>query len=273
MPKAFNRRAYSTIDDAFRRTVGDESNRIVPQPFAGGDLAAYINNIKVANLEAITFSTSVEVVGNYALGSRDALSYTRGKRVIVGSMSLTQWDRHVLLHQVFNLLSRDKAGITAQELFTIDQDSAFVQSALDTISPKSSSTSGVREALLADQIAGEPVGIMKTSLARGLSRSDYNFFLRQAIQDTVHLMGSRFIKYSDQIPPFDLTLVGTNPNGATAYCAVHGITITQETGGFSMNDLGNTVGMSFVALHIEPWRPLWEDQHLAISQLANTKVS
>jgi hypothetical protein len=70
---------------------------------------------------------------------------------------------------------------------------------------------------------------------------------------TARIVGSQKFMYSDQVPPFDMTLIGVNTQGAASRCALLGMRITQETAGISTNDMGNAVGMSFVALSIDPW--------------------
>jgi hypothetical protein len=101
----FQRYAYSPrynyqTEPGLDDPMADGNNMVV---FSGGDMQAYINNIKVGNLESVTWSISVEVVGNYVMGRRDAVIYTTGKRVVVGSLVLSQYDRHALLEQVFSV--------------------------------------------------------------------------------------------------------------------------------------------------------------------------
>jgi hypothetical protein len=67
---------------------------------------------------------------------------------------------------------------------------------------------------------------------------------------------SEKIRFADQIPPFDITLIGVNDEGAVSRCAFYGVHVTQETGGWSMMDLNNAAGFSFVCMDCEPWRPL-----------------
>lgn len=264
----WQRRAYGALDPSFYSDVVSTAP-LVPQTFAGRDLVAYFNNIKVGNLEAVTWSSSTEVVGNYAMGSADALGYTKGKRVIVGSLSMTQWDRHVLLEQVFNLTGNALAGnkpLTQGDLWAPGSTGNSIRANRNfTIQGLSSSTGGVGTQQVAQSFADDVTTMLNTSVARGLSRTDYARILRDQINDAANQMAARRVNYSDQIPPFDITLVGVNDAGYSAYATLFGITVTQETAGFSMNDLGNTVGMSFVALNISPWRPVVDVQQGATS--------
>lgn len=260
----FSRRNYGTIDPAFRYSETDKSGTFLRgETFAGGDLKAWINNIPVANLEAVTWSTSVEVVGNYAMGSRDPLSYTKGKRVILGSMSLQQFDKHALLEEVFRVSMYNKlSALTVGRLWDSESDGAHLTAnSIKSYSAggfnASSATSGVGEIAI-DKPAYEDteLSLLNTSTARGMTRNEYETLLRKQIEVSVREKARELINYPDQIPPFDLTLVGINESGAAASCSIFGIQITQETDGKSMNDMNPTIGLSFVARHINPWRPV-----------------
>lgn len=257
----YTRRAYSSIDPAFSRDVASTDNFIQPQTFAGGDLTAWINNIQVANLEAVTWSTSVEVVGNYAMGSRDPLSYTKGKRVILGSMSLQQFDKHALLEEVFKLTAYNEGkGLTLGDLWSQESDGAALTaggSKSYTIAGSLQTTSGVSAKPVQEpNYIDTDLTLINTSTARGLSRAQYEQLIRGQTEVSAARRHQTRITYPDQIPPFDLTLVGINSAGAAASCTIFGIQITQETDGKSMNDMNPTIGLSFVARHINPWRPI-----------------
>jgi len=99
---------------------------------------------------------------------------------------------------------------------------------------------------------------------RGISRTAYEQELLRMETDAARSQGSVKFNYSDQLPPFDLTLVGVTKSGHAARCSIFGMQVTQETAGFSQNDLGNSVGMSFVALAVSPWGSL-DDSALEIA--------
>lgn len=229
--------------------------------FSGGDLQAYINNIKVGNLESVTWSISVEVVGNYVMGRRDAVVYTTGKRVVVGSMVLSQYDRHALLEQVFNISKLKLTTIGA--LWTPDTDTkAAVGQLAATKQVTLNAPTGVGaqlstpEYVVKDGLAAGSNNVWTSGQTRGISRGAYEEFMKNALVDTARAIGSTKFNYSDQLPPFDLTLVGVTKAGQAARCSIFGLQVTQETAGFSQNDLGNSVGMSFVALAVSPWRAI-----------------
>jgi hypothetical protein len=80
--------------------------------------------------------------------------------------------------------------------------------------------------------------------------------MQQNIAQVARLKGAVKIDYADMIPLFDLTITGVNTRGETTTCGIFGIQITQETAGVSSNDMTNSVGVSFTALAINPWKPI-----------------
>lgn len=228
--------------------------------FSGADLSAYIGNRKVGNLESVTWSISVEVVGNYVMGRRNPVAYTSGKRVIVGSMVFSQYDKHAILEEVFRMSA---SGIrNAGQLWSAIYDDKL-QGVVPGLASKIGSTpeatvqTSPLRAIYTGSIDGfdpsSPANLRDFNLA-GVSASEFNTQLQNQIIDAIDWAYRHKIQYSDQLPPFDLTLIGVNKSGWAAKCAIFGMQITQETAGFSSSDLGNAVGVSFVALGVEPWR-------------------
>lgn len=253
----FQRHAYSPYDET---TLGLNED-MTPmdsdvQIFTGGDLHAYVNNIPVGNLESVTWSVSVEVVGNYVMGRRDARTYATGKRVIVGSLVFSQYDRHALLEGVFKLSQRLGGRAKAPTLGDLWETSTPA-SQLRQINFKNITTvnSVNPKEWTFDRTINAQFDAEGFSL-RGVSRSEFFKQLEEQMNQTAHIVASTKLNYSDQLPPFDLTLIGVTKSGVAASCTLFGLTITQETAGFSQNDLGGNVGMSFVALGLTPWRPV-----------------
>ena len=54
--------------------------------------------------------------------------------------------------------------------------------------------------------------------------------------------------YSDQILPFDITLAGTNENGAATCMKIFGVEILNEGSGISIDDAVTEMQATFVAL-------------------------
>ena len=62
--------------------------------------------------------------------------------------------------------------------------------------------------------------------------------------------------YSDQIPPFTITLTGQNEYGNISVMALLGVEFINEGSGISIDDIVTESQMTFVARAIQTWRPL-----------------
>jgi hypothetical protein len=63
--------------------------------------------------------------------------------------------------------------------------------------------------------------------------------------------------YSDQIPPFTITLTGQNEYGSVSVMALLGVEFINEGSGISIDDIVTETQMTFVARAIQTWRPLF----------------
>ena len=59
--------------------------------------------------------------------------------------------------------------------------------------------------------------------------------------------------FSDQILPFDITLAGTNEQGAATTMKIFGVEILNEGSGVSIDDAVTEMQATFVARYVEPW--------------------
>lgn len=62
--------------------------------------------------------------------------------------------------------------------------------------------------------------------------------------------------YSDQIPPFTITLTATNEYGNVSVMSILGVELINEGSGISIDDIVTETQMTFVARAILGWRPL-----------------
>jgi len=246
--------------------------------FTGGDIGAYINQIPVTNLESAAWSIQVDVVPNYVMGSRDAVVYTTGRRQISGTLIFSQYDRHAVLEQIFQLSA---LGYQTQgQLWASDTPGSALYGVNSSLSSTTPTTFNGVAVINSGQLQGNlinpvpttgislqsatplPAGtnVVNTTLSamglRGITASQYNQFVQQAAKQTAQVIGSTNLNYVDQLPPFDLTLVGIARSGAAAKCSIFGIQCTTESGGMSSADISNAIGISYVALGVSPWRPI-----------------
>lgn len=259
----FARKAYSPYNSLWLDSVGGADRPGEPvnlaepkQTFTGADLQAYLNNKRVGNLESVTWSISVEVVGNYVMGRRDAVTYTTGKRVIAGSIVFSQYDKHAFLHEIWQLHKMRNQFRTIGDLWSYDintQSSVSQSANYESPAALGLITKGARVSYAGDYNSDGSTSPAGAAFGFGLSQAAFDEQLKNQLMQTARIVGSQKFMYSDQIPPFDLTLIGVNNQGAAARCAILGMRITQETTGYSQNDMSNAVGMSYVALAVDPW--------------------
>lgn len=250
----FRRYAFTPYDPTVHGVAPEQTveNNVVP--YAGGDLHAYVNNIKIGNLESITISVNTETVGNYVMGRRDPVTHTQGKKITVGSMVLSQWKRDALLEEVFKLSQLkiktlsdfwDPTTRRAAKIGTQGTTPVTVPRGYNTYNTIGHDNNALNSA------AGDFSNSFK-----GLPAQEIQAQLREQVESAVRMVGSRKITSPDQLPPFDITLVGVSKMGEVSRCAIRGIQISQVTMGWSMNDMGNAVGFSFYAQGYTPWMPV-----------------
>lgn len=259
----FSRKSFSPFNTLWLDGVGGSDRANEPlnlnepkQTFTGSDLQAYLNNKRVGNLESLTYSISVEVVGNYVMGSKNAVAYTTGKRVIAGSVVFSQYDKHAFLHDVWQLHKMKGRYAVQADLWSYDSNTqSNLSRTTSYVSPAALGiiTKGARGDYAPQYAADGSVSPGGAAYGFGLSQEAYDNQLKEQLLQTARITGSQKFMYSDQVPPFDLTLIGVNNQGYVSRLAVLGMRITQETAGFSTNDLSNAVGMSYAALAVDPW--------------------
>ena len=62
--------------------------------------------------------------------------------------------------------------------------------------------------------------------------------------------------YSDEIPPFDITLYGKNEFGKQMVLRIYDVVIISEGAGISIDDGIQEAQFTYVARHVDDWRPV-----------------
>ena len=62
--------------------------------------------------------------------------------------------------------------------------------------------------------------------------------------------------YSDEIPPFDITLYGKNEFGKQMVLRIYDVMIISEGAGISIDDGIQEAQFTYVARHVDDWRPV-----------------
>lgn len=76
--------------------------------------------------------------------------------------------------------------------------------------------------------------------------------------DSLGVLGSTkaIANYSDQIPPFTITLTSSNEYGNISVMHILGVELINEGSGISIDDITSETQMTFVARAILGWRPI-----------------
>ena len=183
----------------------------------------------MAEAQAISYSVTREKAPIYTRGSPDPGSFSRNKRGIAGSLIWTNFDRHALLGLVRELGGQFVANVDdLRPQFMTDSNAYLSQTAIyqNTLVRPSGQDSGAT----IDQFSGQP-------------NSSVSGFKQNALP-----------WYSDQILPFDITLAGTNEEGAASTMKITGVEILNEGSGISIDDAVTEFQASFVARFVEPWQ-------------------
>ena len=214
--------------------------------FSGSDIRCQIGNYSFAEVQAVSYSITREKAPIYTMGSPDPRAFSRNKRGIAGSLVWVNFDRHALLNLVYQLGGQFVANVDDLKPQFMTNQSAFLsQTAIfqSTLIRDSGQSAGAT----IDQFDGQPV-----SAVSGFKE-----------------VASPW--YSDQILPFDITLAGTNEEGAASAMKITGVEVLNEGTGVSINDAVTETQCSFVAREVQPWQAVTSP--LVVSLLFRLKTS
>ena len=164
------------------------------------------------------------------MGSENPVAVARSKRGIAGSIIMTTFDRHCLAN------------------FMVDSKFAAKKGSLESTSMNTYGT-GETGSLLTETALGGGIGSQVSNLATVGSE------LQIAGGSAVTTMSkSAAPMYTDQILPFDVTLMGSNEYSTDATAMrVFAVEILNEGTGVSIDDTSNEVQITYLARLISPW--------------------
>lgn len=189
---------------------------------SGVDIKAVFHNHAVVPLQAISYAVQREKAPVYTMGHPDPRAFSRGKRGIAGTLIFAVFDTHALVGT--------RQGIFKDATFWADQEE--VRPVIDT--SLDAASSGFAQVATVGAPIGEALGESATI----------------TVADDQRLVQPW---YSDQIPPFDITLTGANELGTIMSMKVIGVEILNEGYGISIDDLMSEMQMTYVARAIIPW--------------------
>jgi hypothetical protein len=196
--------------------------------FSGSDIRCQIGNYTFTEAQAVSYSVTREKAPVYTMGSADPRSFSRNKRAIAGSLIWINFDRHALLALVAKLVGTFVANVDDLRPQFVTSSNAFI-----------SQTAIYQSSLGRD--SGQPASATIDQFD-GLPISAVSGFKEEATP-----------WYSDQILPFDITLGGTNEQGAASAMKIQGVEILNEGSGVSIDDSVTEFQATFVARAVLPW--------------------
>ena len=183
--------------------------------FSGADIVASFAGAAIGNLMGITWSVTREKAPIYTMGSPNPRSFSRGKRGLAGSLIFMVFDRPSL----YQMLAK-QAGTDELQYFTRNNN---VLPGFST--DGSASYRGITPAFPSD--------------------------VEQGTDDALTVKRA-FPHYSDQIPPFDITITFSNEYGQAATRSIYGVELLNEGSGASMDDIVIEETMTYVARECGP---------------------
>lgn len=205
--------------------------------FSGADIRATFGSKEIGELQAFSYAIQREKAPIYTMGHKNPRAFSRGKRGIAGTLVFAIFDAHALLEEmgVYNPTNKG--------------DHAFLA-------------------------AGDEYRPVETGGIVSISPGDETFDLvgDDTSIDFEALYSLQAPWYVDQIPPFDITVIGANEYGATVSMRVLGVELLNEGTGVSVDDIMLEQQMTYVARAMSPWRRT-KKWHLRYEGAASTVVS
>ena len=226
------------------------------QSLSGSEIHAVFGNIKFADIQMIKYASSRQKAPVYTMGSADLRAIARGPRSINGALIFSHLSKQNLVQKMGEagykvFLSNDE---TANYNGAYKKDGAAgVDGDANTLKRQALRTSGT----IANYGAVSPTGLSSDAAVQfdpfAVGSDIYNMANFGSIQ-------SAFL--ADQLPPFDITLVGI-PETAAAGLAdgsykpqslvLRGVEFVSEASGTSIEDLVIEKQMSFLARSLQDW--------------------
>lgn len=200
----------------------------------GTSIKATFGGKTFGNLQAISVSIAREKVPITTMGSPSPRGFSRGKRAIAGSFVMVMFDSHALLEAF-----RDSAQTDPKYKFVIGKDER--RPALYTHAIQEYSTLAKDFVAVPAQVPGLLQDARLSNVEQGFGTG-----LDQAWEKSTPW-------YADQIPPFNVVLVGVSEYGYAVTMSVLGVEILNEGYGISIDDHVSEQQFTYVATEVSPW--------------------
>lgn len=218
------------------------SNQTLDQGYyiskSGTEIQAVFNGVKFGDLHMIKYAVQRDVANVHVMGTVDAVSVAKGKRSTTGACVFAVFEKDRLLEAV----SGKKVFLTDHELANYGSLNAAAESG-------NRPRPGVNNIL--DTTANDAIqngGTLRPSpdFDGSTDESVFESFGRAVAPALI-----------DQIPPFDIVLVGiSEASGHASRMVIHGVQFNSDQGGSSVDDLLLERQVTFIAKRISPWTSL-----------------
>lgn len=176
--------------------------------FSGCDIVPMFGNTVIGELTAVTVSVHREKAPIYTMGDANPRSFSRGKRGIAGTLVFTVFDRDALIEALKDQISKED---TFQRIGGDNDSTVMTIDEWDKMMTGNTDSSG-------------------------------------SSSDTAKSVASKAtIRYSDEVPPFDITISFANEYGQKAVQVIYGVELLNEGVGYSMDNVVSEKACTFVA--------------------------
>ncbi len=201
--------------------------------FTGTDIYTMFQEQILSTMQGLSYSITRQKAPIYTMGSPDPRAFARSKRGIAGSMIMTTFDRHCLAEFMKDSTFAAKRG-------SIEASSANPYKKADGEMPTTGELEGTIQAMNPADVSAE----LSASVGAALSAGGGYAESMSQVERTM---------FTDQLLPFDSTLMGSNEYGVASTMRVFGLEILNEGSGVSIDDTSNEVQMTYIARLISPW--------------------
>jgi hypothetical protein len=205
--------------------------------FTGADIVAYINERKAATLQAVTVTIARQTVPIYVMSEPNPVAFARGRRSITGNLVFSQFDRHAVLHGIFDLQT---PKTTIGDLPRVETNYYGSTGLVKTANP------------------GFPNTFSNTNL-------DETPFSVEATRQVAELVRKRRVLYVDQLPPFDITITMVNEEGHAAVASINGVILINESWGYTLDDITADVVFTYMARSVTPLTSLVTGEQTSVT--------
>lgn len=225
------------------------------QSLSGSEIHAVFGNLKFADIQMIKYASSRQKAPVYTMGSADLRAIARGPRSINGALIFSHLSKQNLV---------EKMGEAGYKVFLSNDETANYNAAYKK--QGAAGTTGdantlKRQALRASGTIANYGAVSKNGLSAGAGTFD-PFAVGEDIYNLSNFGQVQSAFLADQLPPFDITLVGIPETAAQGLLdktykpqslVLRGVEFVSEASGTSIEDLVIEKQMSFLARSLQDW--------------------